>query len=152
MSQIHMSGLELLFVATDATWRSEAAKVLDRKPNDFGLTLRPEARGKAGTLLRTAFEIRERAHASWGREPEKAPLNEVFPASHSRLNAPESMPRRVKGMVDRCGHVAPLLRSDGPRGDEMVGGDVELRRGASPANVTDTRTRSIRHDIVPFVA
>lgn len=50
-----MSGSELLFVAADATWRCEAARVLNCKPNDLGLILLPEARGEPDTLLRTAF-------------------------------------------------------------------------------------------------
>ena len=71
-----MSGPELLFVAADATWRSEAAKVLDRKPNDLGLILLPEARGEPDTLLRTAFEVRERAYAEWCQQ-EARPVSEA---------------------------------------------------------------------------
>lgn len=80
---MYMSGPELLFVAADATWRYEAAKVLNREPGDFGLILLPEARGEPGTLLRTAFEVRERAYASWCQEPEVAPTNEALPADPS---------------------------------------------------------------------
>jgi hypothetical protein len=32
-----MTGPELLFVAADATWRCEAAKILGRKPDDIEL-------------------------------------------------------------------------------------------------------------------
>lgn len=60
-----MTGTELLFVAADATWRCEVAKVLDRKPSDLRLILLPEARGEPDTLLRTAFEARERAFTMW---------------------------------------------------------------------------------------
>lgn len=70
VSQMNMSGAELLFVAADATWRCEAGKILDRKTNDLGLILLPEARGEPDTLLRTAFEVRERAYALWCQESE----------------------------------------------------------------------------------
>lgn len=70
-----MSGSELLFVAADATWRCEAAKVLNREPNDLGLILLPEARGEPDTLLRTAFEVRERAYAAWCQESEAMSVN-----------------------------------------------------------------------------
>ena len=70
-----MTGPELLFVAADATWRCEAAKILDRRPNDLGLILLPEARGEPDTLLRTAFEARERAYAMWCRESETLPVS-----------------------------------------------------------------------------
>ena len=76
VSQMNMSGSELLFVAADATWRCEAGKVLDRKPNDSGLVLLPEARGEPDTLLRTAFEVRERAYAMWCKESEATPIND----------------------------------------------------------------------------
>lgn len=82
-----MSGPELLFVAADATWRCEAAKVLDRKLNDLGLILLPEARGEPDTLLRTAFEVRERAYALWCRESEATSVSEacsVIPLRASR--------------------------------------------------------------------
>jgi hypothetical protein len=72
MSQINMSGLELLFVAADATWRCEVSKALGCKPNDLGLILLPEARGEPDTLLRTAFEVRERAFAMWCQASEAA--------------------------------------------------------------------------------
>lgn len=74
-----MSGLELLFVAADATWRCEAAKVLNCKPNDLGLILLPEARGEPDTLLRTAFEVREHAYAMWCQESEVSPVSDACP-------------------------------------------------------------------------
>jgi hypothetical protein len=74
-----MSGSELLFVAADATWRCEAAKVLGRNPNDLGLILLPEARGEPDTLLRTAFEVRERAYAMWCQASEGSPVNDARP-------------------------------------------------------------------------
>lgn len=57
----------LLFAAADATWRCEAAKVLGRDAADPGLVAVRDAQGNSGTLLRTAFEVRERAHAEWQR-------------------------------------------------------------------------------------
>lgn len=57
----------LLFTAADATWRCEAAKVLGRDAADPGLVAIREAQGEAGTLLRTAYDIRERALAEWQR-------------------------------------------------------------------------------------
>lgn len=74
-----MSGAELLFVAADATWRCEAGKVLDRKPNDLGLILLPQARGEPDTLLRTAFEVRERAYAIWCLEQDNESVSEACP-------------------------------------------------------------------------
>jgi hypothetical protein len=83
-----MFGPELLFVAADATWRCEAAKVLNCKPNDLGLILLPEARGEPDTLLRTAFEVRQRAYATWCQESEASPVNDaspVVPSPNDRL-------------------------------------------------------------------
>lgn len=74
-----MTGPELLFVAADRTWRCEAAKALNRRPNDPELALLPEARGETGTLLRTAFDVRERAYAVWRRESEASPFNDANP-------------------------------------------------------------------------
>lgn len=74
-----MSGAELLFVAADRTWRCEAAKVLNRQPNDSELALLPEARGETGTLLRTAFDARERAYAVWRQASEASPINDANP-------------------------------------------------------------------------
>ena len=78
-----MSGLELLFVAADATWRCEAAKVLNCKPNDLGLILLPEARGEPDTLLRTAFEVREHAYAMWCQASEGRSVNDACPLTPS---------------------------------------------------------------------
>ena len=63
VSHMVMCGSEILFVSADATWRCEAGQVLDREPNDLGLILLPEARGEPDTLLRIAYEVRERAYA-----------------------------------------------------------------------------------------
>jgi hypothetical protein len=79
MSQMHMSGPELLFIAADRTWRCEAAKVLNRPPNDPGLALLPEACGEPGTLLRTAFDARERAFAVWRQASEASPISDASP-------------------------------------------------------------------------
>ncbi len=57
----------LLLAAADATWRCEAAKVLGRKTDDPVLADLPEAYGEPGTVLRTAYELRERARAKWLR-------------------------------------------------------------------------------------
>ncbi|WP_244573486.1 hypothetical protein [Methylorubrum populi] len=77
--QMYLSGPELLFVAADATWRCEAAKVLNCKSNDLGLILLPEARGEPDTLLRTAFEVRERAYAVWCQASETLSANDACP-------------------------------------------------------------------------
>lgn len=74
-----MSGSQLLFAAADATWRLEAAKLLDCKPTDIEIVLLPEARGEPGTLLRTAFEVRERAYTMWRREQVTSPVSEGCP-------------------------------------------------------------------------
>lgn len=68
---------EFLFVAADTTWRCEAAKVPDRKPNDIGLILL-EAQGAPVTLLRTAFEARSvpMPCGVWSRGT--SPVNEAF--------------------------------------------------------------------------
>lgn len=84
-----MSGAELLFVAADATWRCEAAKILGRKPDDLELIRLAEARGEPGTLLRTAFEVRERAYAMWLQDPEGSLVSDSCPVipfstAHSR--------------------------------------------------------------------
>jgi len=81
-----MSGSELLFVAADATWRCEAARVLNCKPNDLGLILLPEARGEPDTLLRTAFEARERAYAMWCQASEASAVNDACPVAPSRAS------------------------------------------------------------------
>jgi hypothetical protein len=74
-----ISGAELLFVAADATWRCEAAKILGRKPDDLELIWLAEARGEPGTLLRTAFEVRERAYAMWQQDREGSPVSGSCP-------------------------------------------------------------------------
>ena len=79
MIQMYLSGPELLFVAADATWRCEAAKVLNCKSNDLGLILLPEAHGEPDTLLRTAFEVRERAYAVWCQASETLSANDACP-------------------------------------------------------------------------
>ena len=56
---------EILFAAADATWRSEAARLLDRRADDPDLAQCPEARGQPHSLLRLAYEARERALAEW---------------------------------------------------------------------------------------
>ncbi|KQT57038.1 hypothetical protein ASG52_02890 [Methylobacterium sp. Leaf456] len=56
---------EILFAAADATWRTEAARLLDRRADDPELVLCPEARGRPHSLLRLAYEARERALAGW---------------------------------------------------------------------------------------
>ncbi|UMY18654.1 hypothetical protein MMB17_04825 [Methylobacterium organophilum] len=53
---------EILFATADATWRSEAARVLDLNPDDPDLTRVPAARGEPDTVLRLAFDVRERAY------------------------------------------------------------------------------------------
>lgn len=83
---MRMTGRELLFAAADATWRCEAAKVLDREPGDFSLILLPEARGEPNTLLRVAFEARERAYANWCLESETVPVSEACPVSRFRAD------------------------------------------------------------------
>lgn len=55
----------LLFTAADATWRCEAAKIFGRDAADPLLWTIPGVQGEAGTLLHTAYEVRERAHAEW---------------------------------------------------------------------------------------
>ena len=86
-----MTGSELLFRAADATWRSEAARVLRREETDLGLALLPEARGEPGTLLRAAFDVRERAYATWRRGKVEARISEtgsVIPFPSARATEP----------------------------------------------------------------
>ncbi|MBA9070714.1 hypothetical protein FHR71_004484 [Methylobacterium sp. RAS18] len=78
-----VTGLELLFVAADATWRCEAAKILDRKSNDLTLILLPEARGEPDTLLRTAFEVRERAYTMWCQASDALAVSDAYPEIRS---------------------------------------------------------------------
>lgn len=61
------AGAELLYAVADATWRCEAAKTLNLRADDPGLDRSPEAQGRPGTLLRTSYEVRERAYADWQR-------------------------------------------------------------------------------------
>lgn len=56
---------EILFVAADAIWRTEAARLLDRSADDPDLAQCPEAKGRPHSLLREAYEARERALAFW---------------------------------------------------------------------------------------
>ncbi len=56
---------EILFVAADATWRTEAARLLARQTDDPDLAQCPEAHGRPHSLLRLAYEARERALAGW---------------------------------------------------------------------------------------
>ncbi len=56
---------EILFAAADAIWRTEAARLLDRRADDPDLVLCPEAQGRPHSLLRLAYEARERALAGW---------------------------------------------------------------------------------------
>ncbi|GJE73899.1 hypothetical protein [Methylorubrum suomiense] len=58
---------QLLFDVADATWRCEAAKVLRQDGNKRDLDDLPEAQGEPGTLLRTSYEVRERAYAELRR-------------------------------------------------------------------------------------
>lgn len=60
-------GARLLFATADATWRSEAARVLARRADDPDLSGLPEAQGEPDTLLRTAYEVRQRAYREWQR-------------------------------------------------------------------------------------
>lgn len=59
---------ELLFYLADATWRSEAMKVLGRTDAETDLTECPEAQGEPSTLLRAAYEARQRALLKWKTE------------------------------------------------------------------------------------
>lgn len=61
------AGAKLMFDVADATWRTEAAKVLPQGHDDPDLHRLPEARGEPGTLLRTSYEVRERAYAELRR-------------------------------------------------------------------------------------
>jgi hypothetical protein len=88
MIRMYTNGPELLFVAADATWRYEAAKVLNRKSNDPGLILLPEARGEPGTLLRTAFEARERAYTMWCQASDNSSVNDASPVIPSPNERP----------------------------------------------------------------
>ncbi|GJE77579.1 hypothetical protein [Methylorubrum suomiense] len=54
---------KLLFAAADATWRCEAQKSLGPNASDFKSIASLKVRGDSGTLLRTAFDARERAYA-----------------------------------------------------------------------------------------
>jgi hypothetical protein len=58
---------QILFVAADATWRTEAARLLDRRVDDPTLERCPEAKGQPHSLLRLAYEARARAFAGWER-------------------------------------------------------------------------------------
>lgn len=62
---------ELLFYLADATWRSEAMKVLGRTDETADLAERPEAQGEPATLLRIAYEARQRALVRWKVEKDK---------------------------------------------------------------------------------
>lgn len=46
------------------------------KIHSGSLGTKPEARSEPGTLLRTAFEVRERAYAAWCREPDAPSVND----------------------------------------------------------------------------
>lgn len=67
VTQDSASDAQLLFAVADATWRCEAAKVLGRRLDDPDLTDISEARGDPDTLLRTAYDVRDRAYAEWRR-------------------------------------------------------------------------------------
>lgn len=58
---------QILFDAADATWRAEAARLLERHADDPTLERCPEAKGLPHTLLRIAYEARARAFAGWER-------------------------------------------------------------------------------------
>ena len=66
--------------------------MLDREPNDLGLIQLPEARGEPGTLLRTAYEVGERAYAMLCLEQDAEPVSEacpVIPFPAARALVPE---------------------------------------------------------------
>ena len=63
---------EILFAAADATWRTEAARILGRRSDDPQLELYSEAQGHPHTLLRIAYKARQRALAQWNRSRLKA--------------------------------------------------------------------------------
>ena len=67
MDKDHLAAAQLLFAAADATWRCEAANILERESNDPELVNLPAARGEPGSLLRTAYEVRERAERELDR-------------------------------------------------------------------------------------
>lgn len=56
---------QLLYTAADATWRSELEKASGRKGENVGGILPVEDCGEPGSLVRTAYEVRERAYAFW---------------------------------------------------------------------------------------
>lgn len=59
--------VRILFDAADATWRAEAARLLGQRAADPDLAQFPEARGLPNSLLRLAYEARERALDEWKR-------------------------------------------------------------------------------------
>lgn len=86
------ASLRLLFAAADATWRSELEKARDRHAANVGSMLPSEACGERGSLLRTAYEVRERAYARLHGDPVIPQLSDSRPQSASpaaRVEAPD---------------------------------------------------------------
>ncbi len=67
--------LQLLFDAADATWRDEIRKDLGRIPSSSELIASAKTCGEAGTLLRTAFDVRESALMRLREATEIPPIN-----------------------------------------------------------------------------
>ena len=61
-----MARTDTLFAVAEATWRAELAKQVGSDEID-AYTMTPEGRGEPDTLLRTAFEARDRAYRAWRR-------------------------------------------------------------------------------------